>query len=558
MGVVSEKNRRIVELIKQSDLTNYKALQDLLDMAKNILAEDEDLEYCLKITKFIKESCPGLSVIRSEVRYNELYWKTLLFEAPYLLDSFILYMEKNRPAKERFYLPRRSVLKQVVDAIQDLADDMLDELFINMPSRVGKTTIVRFANVWWASRNSESSNLYSAYSDTITTAFYTGCLELITDPTYCYEEIFSQNKVIRTDSKLETIDLNRRKTYPTITCRSLYGTLNGACDCNGLLIYDDLLSGIEEALSPDRLNTVWGKFDNNLIKRAKENAKIIGMGTRWSVYDPQGRRMDLLINSPEFASRRYRVISIPALNENDESNFDFPYGVGYSTQHYHQVRASFERNDDMASWYAQCQQDPIEREGTLFQSGSMNYFEPKDLPDRQPDRIFMAVDVAYGGGDFVAAPICYQFESDYYIADVIFDDRDKYITRPMIRDAILRYGVQAVQFEATKANSDYKEWIEDELKDRGYRCNMTTKPAPGKTGKEIRIRDRAPEIREMFFLADGFRNKIYQKFIQNIFSFKLSGKNKHDDAPDSMAQLCDMKNYIPARVNILDRRKYGL
>ena len=169
----------------------------------------------------------------------------------------------------------------------------------------------------------------------------------------------------------------------------------------------------------------------------------------------------------------------------------------------------------------------------------------------------MAVDVAYGGGDFVAAPVCYQFESDYYIVDVIFDDRDKYITRPMIRDAILRYGVQAVQFEATKANSDYKEWIEDELKDRGYRCNMTTKPAPGKTGKEIRIRDRAPEIREMFFLADGFRNKIYQKFIQNIFSFKLSGKNKHDDAPDSMAQLCDMKNYIPARVNILDRRKYG-
>ena len=448
MGVVSEKNRRIVELIKQSDLTSYKALQDLLDMAKNILAEDEDLEYCLKITKFIKESCPGLSVIRSEVRYNELYWKALLFEAPYLLDSFILYMEKNRPARERFYLPRRSVLKQVVDAIQDLADDLLDELFINMPSRVGKSTIIRFANVWWASRNTEGSNLYSAYSDTITTAFYTGCLELITDPTYCYEEIFPQNKVIRTDSKLETIDLNRRKTYPTITCRSLYGTLNGACDCNGLLIYDDLLSGIEEALSPDRLNTVWGKFDNNLIKRAKENAKIIGMGTRWSVYDPQGRRMDLLINSPEFASRRYRVISIPALNEDDESNFDFPYGVGYSTQHYHQVRASFERNDDMASWYAQCQQDPIEREGTLFQSGSMNYFEPKDLPDRQPDRIFMAVDVAYGGGDFVAAPVCYQFESDYYIVDVIFDDRDKYITRPMIRDAILRYGVQAVQFEA--------------------------------------------------------------------------------------------------------------
>ena len=97
---------------------------------------------------------------------------------------------------------------------------------------------------------------------------------------------------------------------------------------------------------------------------------------------------------------------------------------------YRMSRASFEENDDMASWYAQCQQEPIERQGALFTSGDMKFYNPANLPEREPDRIFMAVDIAYGGGDYVAAPICYQYDDEYYITDVVFDDGDKFVTRP--------------------------------------------------------------------------------------------------------------------------------
>ena len=144
--------------------------------------------------------------------------------------------------------------------------------------------------------------------------------------------------------------------------------MNGSCDCNGLGIADDLFSGIEEAVSVDRQVTVWGKFDNNFMKRLKKKAKLINMGTRWALGDCQGRRRSLLENNSEFKNRRYRVVSIPALDENDESNFDYPYDVGYSTEDYRMMRASFEENDDMASWYAQDMQDPIERQGALFTS----------------------------------------------------------------------------------------------------------------------------------------------------------------------------------------------
>lgn len=557
--MVSEQNKAIVAAIKQSDLNSYKTLRDLLDMAKVIADEqgDNDIAYALKLSDFIKRKVPTLPV---SVGMNELYWEALKFEAPYRFESFMLYMEKNRPPEERFYQPRVNPLRQVAQGIQDLADDILDELFINLPSRTGKTQIVKFAYVWWGSRNTELSNLYSAFSDKITKAFYNGCLELITDPTYTYHEIFPNNKIVSTNGDDETIDMNRKKTYPTYTCRSIYGTLNGSCDCNGLAVADDLFSGISEAISEDRQATVWGLFDNNFMKRLKRKAKLINMGTRWALGDCQGRRRLLLETKEEFKNRRFRVISIPALDDNDESNFDYPYNLGYSTEDYKMIRASFEENDDMASWYAQDQQEPIERQGALFTSGNMKFFEPKDLPpDRAPDRIFMAVDEAYGGGDFVSGPVCLQYDQAFYVIDAVFDDGDKFITRPLIVEMILKYQVQAARFEETKETADYREWIEKELKEKyDYRLNFTGKAAPGTLGKRVRIFDKAPEIREMYFLKSEFRSKPYQKFMQNIFSFKMEGKVKHDDGPDSMAQLCMMKVGCGSKVQIFNRSALGL
>lgn len=535
--MISGKNKRIINAIQKLN-PEYETLNDLFDMARAVFQEDEhELKYALKLTKYIREVIPCLP---ADERLNELYWNIRLWEAPYLFESFLLYMEKNRPSEEKFYEPRINPLKKVVDAIQELADDELDELFINLPPRTGKTQIVKFAFVWWGSRNTELSNLYSAFSDKITKGFYNGCIELINDPTYTYNEIFPQNTIVKLNGDDETIEMNRVKTYPTFTCRSIYGTLNGACDCSGLGITDDLFSGISEAISTDRQTTVWGLYDNNFMKRLKKKSKLINMGTRWALRDVQGRRRSLLEGNPEFAGRRYKIISIPALDKHDESNFDYPFDLGFATSDYKMMRASFEDNDDMASWFAQCQQEPIERFGALFEPLKMRFYNGV-LPDKEPDRIFMAVDEAFGGGDFVSAPVCYEYDNDFYIPDVVFNNGDKFVTRPLIRDMILKHKIQAIQFEETKTTNDYHEWIDNELRKEGYRANITWKAPGTQKSKEQRIYDRAPEIREMYFLEDGMRSKEYQKFMQNIFSFTYEGKNKHDDAPDSMAQLCDMK-----------------
>ena len=90
------------------------------------------------------------------------------------------------------------------------------------------------------------------------------------------------------------------------------------------------------------------------------------------------------------------------------------------------------------------------------------------------------------------------------------------------------------------------------MKNDGVRCTVTTKPAPNNTSKEQRIFERAPEIRESFlFLEHGQRSKRYQQFMDNVFSFTIMKKNKHDDAPDSLAMAASMvfrfqNNYVHA------------
>lgn len=478
------------------------------------------------------------------LKYNmetffDLYKKSLLFDAPYSFDAYLQYLEIGRNPEERFYLPRRKTLKPLVDALQDLADDKLDELFLSMPPRVGKTSMLMFFVTWLIGRNSEGSNLYSAYSDTITKAFYNGVLEVIEDTdTYLWGDVFPDSKIVQTNAQEETLNINRKKRYPSLTCRSLYGTLNGACDCNYFLITDDLIGGIEEVLNPDRMLNAWSKVDNNLLTRAKEGAKLLWVGTRWSVIDPAGIRMELLENDEKFQNRRYKIINLPALDENGESNFNYDYGVGFSSGYYEQKRASFERNNDMASWLAQFMGEPIEREGTLFRPEDFRGYI--DLPDGTPDRIFMPVDPAFGGGDYVASPVCAMYGDDIYIIDVVYTNEDKTVSQKLLVDAVEKYGVQAMQIEANKAIEMYKDGVKDLLDEKGIRINLTTKPAPNNKSKEQRIFDKAPDIREFMLFKDRGRSKAYDLFMQNVYSFKVMGKNKHDDAPDSLVMAIDM------------------
>lgn len=560
--VITKKNRIVLESIekhiidKPKDIAAYSDLHDFIR-----LVTQEDLKDKTKDiqdhTKFLREHLTSLMKAKIDAETTigaaDLLKKSYLFTAVDNFSDYMTYLEWERPAKERFWLPREKKLKPIANAMQALADDELDELFLSQPPRTGKTTLMLFYVTWLIGRNSERSNLYSAFSDTITSAFYNGLLEILTDPTtYLWGDVFPGAKITDTNAKEEKLNIGRRKRYPSITARSLYGTLNGACDANGCIISDDLIGGIEEALNKDRLISAWSKVDNNLIPRAKEGCKLLWIGTRWSISDPAGMRMNLLENDVKFKDHRYKIINVPALSETGHSNFNYDFGVGFSTQYYLMRKASFVKNNDEASWLAQYQGEPVERSGTLFERTEMKYFS--ELPSEDTlIRKYAACDPAFGGGDFCSMPICYQFESGTYVVDVVYSNLGKNITQPTIADRLIKWDVKSVQFECNASTVSFKEGVEKKLTDKGYKCNITFKAAPNNVAKEARIYEHSPEIREFYFLEGSKRNNEYEQFMSNLFSFRINGRNAHDDAPDSLAMCVDMENYGSTALKVRKR-----
>jgi predicted phage terminase large subunit-like protein len=512
--------------------------------------------------KKVRSACLGCIRNGGGEEAVDLYYQTHLFDARFSFDSFMLFIEHKRPKEQQYWLPRRKKLLFLAQALEDLEFDRLDELFLSMPPRTGKSTLIMFFMLWVMLRDSERPNLYCSYTESVVEIFYNGLLEVLNDPyTYDWKTVFPQSSIASTNAKDKLINLDRRKRYSSITCRSLWGALNGSCDVSkgGYVVGDDLISGIEEALSKDRLDHAYFQVTNNLLARdATGTAKKLWIGTRWAQSDPIGRRIELLENDGKFNGYRWKIVCVPALNSQDESNFDYDYGIGITTEAYHKVRAGFERNNDMASWFAQYMGTPVDRVGAVFEPDDLRYYNG-ELPGADPDRIFMAVDPAWGGGDYVAAPVCYQYGDDFYVHDVVYNNGDKTVTWPLIVSAIENNGVQAVGVEATKATSSYTEGINERLKQKGIHINVqnSVKNWTG-TGKDQRILDKAPDIRQhMVFRDSGCRSREYERFMQNLYSFKFlqgqAARKQSDDAPDSLAQALSMAYYAPAKVVLLRR-----
>ena len=529
---------------------DYRTVNAVLAQAQYILKDyPEERKYCFAYSDFVKKMALREYAQTLKPEWDEMYWQAMLWEAPMLLDSYCLYIEKNRKPQERFYQPRRKTLKKVVDKLQALEDDELDELFLHQPPRTGKSQIITEASSWHCSRNTEVSNLYVTYKEGLGGAFLDGCMEIWTDPTYCHNDIFP-TKIARTDAKNHKVDLTRKKKYATLSGKGLESGLNGEYDAYGWLILDDILEGIQDVLNPDILKRKQIVFDNNVMSRKKEQCKLILNGTIWSLHDLYMDRLDFLQNNPEAKDIRYDVLKIPALDpETDESNFNYEYGVGFTTKYYRTIRAKFEENDDMAGWLAQYQQEPIERDGALFNSENMRFYNGV-LPNEPPLKVVSACDVALGGMDYLSMPVAYVYEDgSVYIHDVVYDNSEKKYTMPKVVNAIIENQVTNAFFEANAGGEGYKDEVEQELKKKGYKTNLVSKFAQQmilSTGghaakthqrKEQRIWDNAEEIRKFYFRDIGCQSQEYRKFMTNLYSFTMTGKNKNDDSPDSLASL---------------------
>ena len=524
---------KLVEKAFKRDLSDPSALSDAFDVLRLLEAQD-GFEEAHRRNKEVRRLSATYAAERTDMKMFELNKRALLFDAPYDFDAFLRYIEWNRPNDKRFYMPRRRQLARVVDALQRLADDKLDLLAVSLPPGTGKTTLALFFLTWLAGRNPEKPILGGSHSNAFLRGVYDECLRLL-DPQgeYLWHDVFPTVQVVKTNAQDMMIDLGadkrRGKRFSTLEFSSIGSGNAGKVRAENLLYCDDLVDGLESALSKERMDKLWNLYATDLRQRKIGNAKELHIATRWSVHDVIGR-LSVMYDGND----RAEFIVMPALNENDESNFDYGNNASFTTAFYHEQR---EVMDD-ASWRALYMNEPIEREGQLYNEDELRrYFE---LPDRAPDAILFVCDTKDKGTDYCVMPICYQYGNDFYCEDVVCDNSNPEVVEARLVSKLLQHKAQMGQFESNSAGGKVAEKVQKEVKEAGGIAKITTKYTT--SNKETRIIVNSPFIKDRVLFKDNSvikKDKEYRRMLNFLCGYTMAGKNKHDDVPDAWAMFAE-------------------
>ena len=537
-----EHYKKIIKALHKTDLSDIKNLSYLFDMCLAI--KEFDIELAKEECQHVKNRAAVLS--RKNQKAVDLYWKAILFLAQNRdLDSYLLYLEKNRDPEDRFYLPRRKQLRKLglIQALQDLIDDKIEILSISCPPGVGKTTLAEMFLSGWIGWDPDACNLFSSHSGHVTRMVYDVLCNIIgvdlkqgQIPEYTWREIFPNVQIEGVNAKEETINLGKFKSFKTITFRALGASQTGVTRAEGLLYCDDLCSGIEEALSKIRLDKLWTKYSTDLKTRKKKGrkgrvCKELHIATRWSVWDVIGRLQRLY----EGKKKKCKFIAIPDLDpETGLSNWDYQYGVGFDEEYFQDIADTL----DDVTYRCLYKNAPVEREGLLYDPDKLRRYNGILPPGKEPDQILAILDPKGTGTDYNCMGVFYQFGDDYYLHDVVFKNIDPYLLDDYNADCLVRNNVQICQIESNKEGVRSGDEIQKKVDDQGGRCCIEKKYTT--TNKETRIIVNSPwVIKHIIFKApECYAPKSdYGEFMSWLCAFSQLGKNPHDDAPDMVAML---------------------
>lgn len=439
--------------------------------------------------------------------------------------AFCLYMDND-------FFAKRPFLYAVVTAFMRIAvsfsNGTIRRLAVSLPPRAGKSYLSSLFIAWMLGNFPEESVMRNSCSDTLYNKLSYDTRDIIRSKKF--QEVFTEIQLKRDKQNVNGWNLETARQVSYFGA-GVGGTVIGF-GASMLAMTDDLYKSLEDALSDNNNEKVWGWKQGTHDSRIEGNCCSIDIGTRWSDQDVLGRL--------EAQGKYDEIIRIPALNELDETFCEHVH----TTEYYREIRDDL----DESIWSAEYMQEPIEAKGLLFPRSEIQRFKFADIEHRQPDGVIGAGDVADQGDDDFCAPFGRVYGERIFITNVIFTKDAVEVTEPRISQMIIDVNCDQIRIESNNGGRIFGNNIRKAINAKKHKCIVQTHPTT--SNKETRILMKSGWIKKhCLFLCDEDieRGSDYDRFLKALTSYKKEGGNKHDDAPDGMTILAEFAESIGMR-----------
>lgn len=311
-----------------------------------------------------------------------------------------------------------------------------------------------------------------------------------------------------------------------------------------VMIIDDLYKDAMEANSPLIRENAWEWYTSVVKTRLHNDSQELIVFTRWHEDDLVGKleRLENVVEVKSIADidnispNSWVKVNFQAIKESEPTEIDpRQYGEALWSDRHNVQNLEGKRLLDPVGFQSLYQGDPTPTEGLLYH-GFKTY---EITPITQVKARKAYVDPADSGSDYLCAIVYDETEIGNFVIDVLYTQKDQAFTESAVTELLNRHGVALAHVEENNGGKSFARTIARNLRTIGNSYTAINIFHQHKN-KEARILTYAPDVVNTTYMPAGWE-RLFTQFYRDVTSFRRIGKNPHDDAPDTLTGMIEMR-----------------
>jgi predicted phage terminase large subunit-like protein len=417
----------------------------------------------------------------------------------------------------------------ILKHLSAVAAGKTDRLALCLPPGAGKSVYTQLFAAWWLANNPTSSIILASHTQSLADR----------------QSIVVRNLVEEHGTALG-IAVNPRTTAAerwALTTGAEVRAVGVGAGVVGfratLILADDLLKGIEQAMSAGEKQKLYDWYRADLSTRLVPSGRVICIQTKWALDDLLGRLLDE-------EGDRWTLVSLPAYAEKDdplEREVGEPLWTDDPVYSYPAFIAEQKRSLPARMFVSLFQQRPVAEEGNLVKGEWLKIYHT--LPDPSTCHFYIGFDLATseGRGDFSAiVTIAVDPAGDVFVVDVWRKQTTIDKTIDALLDRCRDFRPRFVSTEAGALHNAAGPFLRSRMTERRIFAHVVTQPA--KHSKEARAQTFIGRVAVKGLYLPHAGSWI-SDFVAELISFPSA---PHDDQVDACSVLFQsLANITPGR-----------